>query len=193
MKRELTTILVGAVLIGASDVEAQRSRSGNADRNRGPVERLEPVRAPGRVVTPRVERIHRAAPRHRVGHTRVVYSSRNHPRYRPRAAWVRVDWDRAVRFRVVSNRPYRGFMNGNDLRHLLGHRTVRLIRDAGHDAGLRGALRGHWVPGRGFGRVLVVTMGGGDVAEVLDYDRDGYVDEIWVVGRRGFRPLTGLR
>jgi hypothetical protein len=183
------------VLIGASEADAQRVRGGNGDRNRGPVERLEPVRAPGRVVAPRATRVRAGAPRHRAGrNTRVVYSSRSTlPRYRRTGAWVRVDWGRSVRFRVVRGRSFRGFLNGRELRDVLGHRTVRLIRDAGHDVGLRGALRGRWLAEPGLGDVLVVTMGGADVAEVLDYNRDGFVDDVWIIGRRGFRPVIAPR
>ncbi len=193
MKRGLFTLLIGATLMTAADVEAQRGRNRdrgnevNRDRNR--VERLEPVRARGRVV-PRVHRASRPAqagrPSHRFNRgSRVVYSTRaRYPSYTRGHRWARVDWGR-VRLRTVFVTHDRGYLNKRDLRDLLGKRTVDRIKNAGRRAGLRGSMRGFWVAQRGYGEVLVVTMGGVDVAELADFNRDGFIDEVFLVGPSG--------
>jgi hypothetical protein len=100
-----------------------------------------------------------------------------------------VDWGYAVRLRPYARGGHPAFLNPGELRDLLGRRTIRDIRDAGRSVGFRGALRGHWVHGR-HETVLVVTMGGSDAAEFVDFNRDGFVDEAWVVSPRGYRPVT---
>ncbi len=188
MRREALVLLIGASLVGGADLEAQR-RGDRRDRDRddrGRVERLEPVRAPGRVVARPVVW---AGPDHR-GSARVVYSTRGSRRaYARHHGWVRVDWGRAVRFRPLAA-PGRAFLNRRELRVLLGPRAVHRLQDAGFAAGLRGPLRGHWLLDRRAGHVLVVTMGGSDVAELIDHDRDGFVDEAWLVTRGRYRPAA---
>ncbi len=49
---------------------------------------------------------------------------------------------------------------------------------------MRGPVRGHWARGRWAGTVLVLTMRGGEVARLVDYDRDGLVDDLLL---RNFR------
>jgi len=177
MKRELILALTGLAMLMPIDAEAQR-RDRGSDRARernDRVERLEPVRAPGRVF--------RASPRHRNHRSRVVYTSRSRsPRYSVGHVWFRADIG-DVRFR-------RGFferrvtLTTNDLRDLLGRHTVRRVRDAAHRAGIHGAMRGRWVGERRGVRVLVVTVDGFEVAEFSDYDRDGFVDQVFLIGDR---------
>lgn len=181
MKRNLMSLLLGASVIMASDAEAQRNRDRGNDRvvqQNGRVERLEPVRARGRVA-PRVT--YRARP------GRVVYSSRHGYNWHRNRYWVntRIDrfyfdrrFDRARRDRILRNK---------DLKDLLGNRTVKRVKEIGRDAGLRGPLRGYWVHERGIGRVLVVTMDRIDVAEYADFDGDGYIDEALLIAPDRFR------
>jgi hypothetical protein len=189
MKRELITLLVGASFF-ASDVEAQRNRdrdnrNGGNDRN-GRVEQLEPVHAGGRIA-PRTVVYRGGRPAHR--RSRVVYSSNGRrPSYAPARVWVRADWGR-VTMHPFAFRTNRTFLNQRELRNVLGRRTVDMVRDSGRRAGLRGSLRGHWVEQRGQGRMLVVTMDRVDVAEFMDFDRDGFVDDIFLVQARGNRRV----
>lgn len=187
MKRELMSVLLGAaLLVPPSAVDAQRGRGGD----RGPrVERLEPITVSGRVaVGRRVAVAGRVAgcpaPAHapavgcrRRAAARVVYRSPvtyrpyRSPRVQVYAEWIRVP----ARF-TVGHRFDRA-LNPGQLKKVIGHRTVDRIHDLGHRAGLRGSARGHWIDSRRHGLVLVVTMDGVDVAEFIDYDRDGWFDD----------------
>lgn len=183
MKREVMSVLLGAALLVPMDAEAQRGHGRDADTNPR-VQKLEPITTGGRVA-PRG----RVAARAPYDHRRVVYSS--HSGYRAPRVYRPGRWDvgyRDTRFRVrfdigrapVFVRPRMGFdaqLDAGELRHYLGHETVREIRRAGRRAGLRGPLRGHWVDARRHGLVLVVTMDRVDVAEFIDYDRDGWIDD----------------
>ena len=186
MKREALVLMIGSLLLGTGEADAQRNdRRGDRDRN-GRVERLEPVHAPGRVVA---RPAYRTNTHHRGG-SRVVYSSRRHrSAYTAGYGWVRADWRRAVRFRPIVQPRNRAFLNKRELNELIGRRVMRDIRDAGRAAGLRGKMRGHLVYHR-YDTILVVTMGGNDVAELVDFNGDGFVDEAWVIGHRGYRPAA---
>jgi hypothetical protein len=194
MKRKWTAVLIGASLLATTDVEAQRGRGRESDdrmeRDRaGRVERLEPIRAPGRVVATPAPRVYSNAPARAqyrpAGNRRVVYRGGAYrARHPARGAWVRVEWGHRVHVRAFRIPRHRAFLDQGDLRRLLGRRAVRDIRDAGFAMGLRGGLRGHWVIQRGVGALLVVTMGGTDVAELVDYDRDGFVDDVFLIGPR---------
>ena len=184
MKRELVLALTGLAMLMPMDADAQRrDRGGERARERGNrVERLEPVRAPGRV--------YRVRPRHRDVRSQVVYTSRGrHPRYSVGNAWLRADFGE-IRFR-------RGFygrrvvLKKNDLRDLLGRHTVRRVKNAANRAGIHGPMRGRWVGQRGGIRVLVVTVDGFEVAEFSDYDRDGFVDQVFLIGDRRPRRTVG--
>lgn len=178
MKREMMSVLVGAVLLVPAEADAQRARHRGPDR--GPrVAQPAPVTASGRLARCR-------APAHARSfdcRSRVVYSSHAGHRavlvmrpYRDARIRIRADWVRApVRF-SLGVRFDRG-LNPGELRRMLGHRTVDRIRHAGRRAGLRGAPRGHWVDSRVHGLVLVVTMDRVDVAEFIDSDRDGFFDD----------------
>ena len=177
MRREVVVALTGLAILVPLEADGQR-RDRGADRARerdDRVERLEPIRAPGRVFRTRAR--HRGAP------ARVVYTSRSrHPRYSVGHVWLRADFG-DLRFR-------RGFfgrhaiLDTNDLRDLLGRHTVRRVRDAAHRTGIHGSMRGRWVGQRGGVRVLVVTVDGFEVAEFSDYDRDGFVDQVFLIGDR---------
>lgn len=184
MRRALLTLVIGASFAFAADADAQRARARDGETTRardGRVERLEPVQAPGRVVRP----VYRAPSRdHRA---RVVYSSGvRYPAYRTGHAWVRVEWAR-VRYTPVPLRHRRAFLNQGELRRLLGHDSVRMVRNAGRQAGLRGSLRGHWVADGPRTLVLVVSMDGFDVAEFVDFEGDGFIDDVFLVGPAGGR------
>lgn len=183
MKRELMSVLLGAALIVPVDAEAQRGR-GRADDDNPRVQKLEPITTGGRVA-PRG----RVAARAPYARNRVVYSSHSAYRvprvyrsgrwdvgYRDTRIRVRLDYGRTPIFVRHRNR-FDGRLSQGELRRVLGHETVRQIRQAGRRAGLRGAVRGHWVDARRHGLVLVVTMDRVDVAEFIDYDRDGWIDD----------------
>lgn len=194
MKRELMSVLIGAAILVPMDAEAQRGRGRAAD-DTGRVQKLESITTGGRV-TPR-GRFAARAPHSR---NRVVYTSHSRVRgpgyyrggrwnrgYRDSRIRVRFDYGRAPLF--VRDRAWRGGrLSQGELRRVLGHDTVRRIRTAGRRAGLRGAVRGHWVDTRRHGLVLVVTMDRVDIAEFIDYDRDGWIDDSYF-----FRHHEGRR
>lgn len=103
--------------------------------------------------------------------------------------WIRADWGR-IRMQPLRHRGPNVVLDKSDLRHLLGRETVNRVRNAGRRVGLRGAMRGRWVGGRGRGQVLVVTMGGADVAEFADFDRDGFIDDVFLIGEGRGRRVT---
>lgn len=190
MKREILSVLMGAALIIPMEAEAQRGQN-RAETGRAGVERLPPVTTGGRVG-------HRARPTARVPlhRDRVVYDSRAHYRgygeygagrvwrpYRDARIRVRFDWGRApIRYRVLRRMDHQ--LNPGELRHVLGHQTVNQIRRAGRRSGLRGAPRGHWVDSWRDGLILVVTMDRVEVAEFVDYDYDGRIDDAYFFGDR---------
>ncbi len=183
MKRELFMVLLGASILIPAEADAQRNRTrdrSREDRSGQPA----PVQANGRIAYPAPRGGRRAWDRG----TRVVYSSRaGRAPYRGRQLWVRADWGR-IRMRAMSHRRDRRTLNQSDLRHVLGRHTVNRVKNNGRRTGLRGSLRGHWVNQRGQGRILIVTMGRVDVAEFIDFDRDGFVDDVFMIrngrGRR---------
>jgi len=200
VKRELVSVLIGAALVIPVDAEAQRGRRAPGDDGPGDrrprVEKLDPIRHGGRVG--------RRAPRSRPHTARVAYVRGGPVRYdqavhrydravhrydravyragrirrpfRDARIRIRLDWGRApihVRGRIHLDRR----LNPGELRRVIGHRTVTRIRRAGRRAGLRGAPRGRWIETRRHGRILVVSMDRVDVAELVDYDGDGRIDD----------------
>lgn len=159
MKREVMSVLFGAALLVPMNAEAQRGRGRDADGN-ARVEKLEPITTGGRTG-------HRARPA-------------------ARTLRVRFDYGRTPIF-VRHRARLEGSLNPGELRHVLGQRTMKEIRNAGRRAGLRGAVRGHWIDARRHGLVLVVTMDRVDVAEFIDYDRDGWIDDSFFFHDRGGR------
>lgn len=173
----------------ASDLEAQRARERGNERGRDNaarnerVQRLDPVRAPGRIA-PR-QHVYRDHRYNRGG--RVVYTSRNRNRYRG-SRWHRVrahDFGRV--YFDLHFRPRRAQLNQGDLKDVLGNRAVRLVKDAGRRAGLRGSLRGRWLHEYGRRSTLVVTMDRVEIAEFVDFDGDGFVDDLFLIGPAGHR------
>ena len=202
MKRELMSVLIGAALILPAEAEAQRGRKHVP--NRGPrVTQPAPAVASGRLNrcrAPAHARSFECRPR-----SRVVYSSRAryggattwvdrpgyryHDVYRPyRDARVRVrlEWG-GSRIHFHAPRYRDAHVGPGALRRILGPRTVNQVRRAGRRLGLRGAPRGHWIDSWRDGRVLVVTMEGVEIAEFVDYDRDGFVDDAFFFRHDGGR------
>jgi len=188
-------------------VRAARGRGERVEASRGHTGRVATVR-PGRVAAVHNGRgtaVHRGRVAASRGHGgRVVYAPDRHVRvkarhygrrydrivyrsYRPYRIYrgsrilIRADWGPIrIRYDYDYGRRYDGYLYAGELQHLLGHNTVTRIRRAGHRAGLRGALRGHWVDGGSDGHILVVTMEGVDVAEFIDYDRDRLIDDAFI-------------
>jgi predicted amidohydrolase len=182
MKRELMSVMLGASFLVPVAADAQRAR---ATRVGQPA----PVTVSGRLANCRAPAKARAFD----CRSRVVYSSRASyaPAYRGHV-WIRADWGRIRLVRVHAQRRDR-FLNQSELRDILGLRAVHRVRDEGRRAGLRGALRGLWFDAGRDGRVLVVRMEGVDVAEFVDFDRDGIVDEIFLVRPGRDRRFVGVR
>ena len=177
MKHTLWMVLMGTFFLIPIEAEAQRGRARNAHASRqiAPVSaRLTSCRAPSGG--------HAYLCRNDV-RTDVVYRSSSSGRGRTRRAWVVANWGRIhiypVRYRARSREITQG-----RLRDMLGAETVRRVRDVGRRAGLRGSVRGQWIESRRSGAVLTLTMSRQEVAQLLDFDRDGLVDEVLL---RNFR------
>ncbi|MDH3271357.1 MAG: hypothetical protein OEN56_08505 [Gemmatimonadota bacterium] len=194
MKRELMSVLIGAALLVPADANAQRNRDRSNDRGER-VQKLAPVTTGGRVAPRGV----RAGVRP-LYNGRVVYSAGRPGRgaryngrivYRPHRAGfvtVRADWGR-VRLHFDRRQRFDRRLGQGELRRLLGRETVDRLRWSGRRVGLRGSLRGHWVDTRRNGLVLVVTMDRVDIAEFIDFDRDGFIDDAFIFDhgqRRGW-------
>jgi hypothetical protein len=109
-----------------------------------------------------------------------------------RGAWVRVDWGDVFIRRSVSRDPFDAISQGR-LQRMLGRSTVSRIRAVGRHNGLRGRLRGHWFMGSRRGAVLVVSMGGREVAQFADHNRDGWVDTVLLSNRPSARRVYVYR
>lgn len=180
MKRQLMSVLVGASLFLPAGADAQRARAHRANQPT-------PMNASGRLAVCRTP----AQARPFDCRARVVYSSRARTVVRPDGRlWIRASWGH-LRLGTFGHRGRDRFLNQSDLRDILGLRTVHMVRDEGRRAGLRGALRGHWIEGGAHGRVLVVTMDRVDVAEFVDIDRDGLIDEVFIVRPGRDRRVVG--
>jgi hypothetical protein len=104
----------------------------------------------------------------------VVYRYASTTRPQSARVWITPSWARVrVDFRRHDVR--RGEIDQRWLRDVVGKHTIRRVREHGHDAGLRGPVRGHWVA-RGHDDVLVLTMERQEVARLIDRDLDGRVD-----------------
>jgi hypothetical protein len=75
----------------------------------------------------------------------------------------------------------------------MGGHVVNRIRDHGRRMGLRGALHGEWVNGGRRGRVMVVHMDRVEVAELVDFDRDGVVDDVFLLRLGAERRWVAMR
>jgi len=183
MKRQLMMVLLGAAFLAPIDAEAQRAQS-RGQRASRPA----PIAASGRLA-----RCLAPAGAQRFDcRSRVVYSSgsRRSGSYRASRLRVRANWGR-VRMLPLGHRTRDRVLNKSRLRDVLGRRTVDRVRNAGRRSGLRGSLRGYWQNDRRGGTTLVVTMGRVEFAEFVDFNRDGRVDEIFLIrndrGRRTAR------
>ena len=178
MNRELILALTGLAMILPVDAEAQRrNRSEDRARERdNRVEQLEPIRAPGRV--------YRVRPRHRDVRSRVVYTSRSRaPRYSVGHVWIQADFG-TVRFHERGIFGRHLVLQKNDLRALIGRHAVNRVKNAARRVGIYGPMRGQWVGARGGVRILVVTVDGFEVARFSDRNRDGFVDQVYLIGER---------
>jgi hypothetical protein len=166
MKIVLWMVLLGTSFLIPAEAFAQRGR--NADVRVVAPERsarLAHCRAPsnGRAYVCRSE-----------PNSRVVYRYASTTRPQSARVWITPSWARVrVDFRRHDVR--RGEIDQRWLRDVVGKHTIRRVREHGHDAGLRGPVRGHWVA-RGHDDVLVLTMERQEVARLIDRDLDGRVD-----------------
>ena len=182
MRRTLWMVVVGTSLLIPMETVAQRGQS----RGRTTVQRVPTVS--GRLAECRPS----AGARPFDCRARVVYSSGAYIPIQVGVEWARTDWGH-VRIRADSRRERWGVLNQRQLRDVLGRRTFDRVRDVGRRSGLRGSLQGRWHQARRSGDVLIVTMGGWEVAEFLDYNRDGFVDGVLVPRDvRGRRVASGL-
>ena len=106
--------------------------------------------------------------------------------------WVNVDWGLVFIRRTARRDRFEPISQGR-LKRMLGHATVSRLRTVGRRTGLRGSLRGHWYVGPRRGAVLVVSMGGRDVAHLADYNRDGLVDDIFLRDRLRAARVSAYR
>ena len=166
MKRMLSAALLGASFLIPAEATAQRVRV-VADHPRAvPVTgRLAECRAPsrGRAYVCRPE-------------TNVVYRYAGGARRPVVRDWAVVEWGRIHMYPVRGS--WHGLINEGRLRDMLGDRTVERVRDRGRRFGLRGPVRGDWHESLRFGAVLTLRVDGREVAELLDFDRDGIVDQV---------------
>lgn len=79
----------------------------------------------------------------------------------------------------------RGMLTEGHLRQLLGKRDVRNVKRHARAMGLRGSLRGQWYRIDRQTMLMEITMGDALVAEVYDYGRDGYLDQLFLVDPHG--------
>lgn len=166
MKRILSMVLVGASFLIPSSADAQRGRVDHARVLRANTARLAACRAPGNGRA----YVCRAA-------SNVVYRYAGGARRPIVRDWVVVDW-RNVRMVPVRFRRSDGMITQPMLREMLGVTTVRRLRDRGHRFGLRGPLRGVWHESWRYGSVLTVFMDGRELAELVDWNSDGWVDQV---------------
>ena len=121
-----------------------------------------------------------------------VHTGRRGPRYRgrphldrrPAVRWVAADW-RRVRLRGPRHARGRGHRFRNapyvaDLYGLVDRRTYRRLERHAERIGAYGALNARWVRLDRGARILQVRAGRVPLAELVDYDRDPRVEEVWL-------------
>lgn len=176
MNRKLWMALIGASVLMPIDADAQRVRP----RNRPAERTVAPASA--RLANCRTPRQGRAyvcdAP-----HDNIVYRYSADRGRRARRAWIPASWGRRSVY-LTRRDLRRGEVRQGRLREILGPATVRRVRDHGRRAGLRGSLRGHWLRRGRASSILVLTMRDQEVARLVDYDRDGLIDDFLL---RNFR------
>ena len=172
MKRITLVVLTGTSFLLPIDAAAQRHRA--------PIASSRYVAAPNtarlaRCRTPAGGRAYVCrAPRR----SSVVYRYSGHPRRNTAARWVDAYWGPV--YMTPRGRLPRGELRQRDLRDILGGSQVKRIKDLGRDLGLRGSLRGHWHESWRAGTTLVVSMGGRDFVELVDFDYDGRTDRVFI-------------
>jgi hypothetical protein len=173
MKRIFGLVLIGASVLIPANAQAQRRGVPDAPSARhyagASSARLAGCRAPaaGRSYVCRSD----ARPR-------VVYRYSGRTRRPIVRSRVGRDWG-VIRMYPVRHRGRGGMIRQAALRQVLGAATFHRIHERGRRAGLRGPLRGHWREGPRLGAVLTLTMGGQQIAQLHDFDRDGLADEVW--------------
>jgi hypothetical protein len=177
MKGKLMLVLMGAAFLMPQESTAQRVR----DRVRTGT-RAAPITVSGRLSGCRAPAGARAFDCSR----RVVYSSfRRSSASRGNRARAGSDWSRTrLSFRGNNRAPS---LNQRQLRDVLGKRTVDRVRAAGRSVGLRGSLHGQWERERRGSATLVILMNRVKVAEFIDYNRDGRIDDVFVIGNAEHR------
>ena len=93
--------------------------------------------------------------------------------------WARADWGDIHLYAPATSYGHVR-MGERGLRDILDGRTLSRVRRVGRRGGLRGPITGRWTENRRSGTTLEMRMQGRPVAEVHDYDGDGYVDEVFV-------------
>lgn len=193
MKRERVAVLTLALVLhagaldgqqrtrteaGARRVERVERTDGRAEARSG-VERLDPIRAPGRVMPQRYDRRHVRRP----SHAR-YRGAQSLPFYEDNGRWSRSH--RRITVRMPIRLGFADRLDARDLRILLGRETVREVRAAARGLGIRGPMAGHWIARHRAAPALLLTVDGFEVALVMDRNRDGLLDELRLV-----RPSRG--
>lgn len=103
------------------------------------------------------------------------------PRGPTARGWVAADWG-PVRIGVASRQPAwtPRTLDKQDLRYLLGKETVKTIERHAKVMGAKGRIEGRWFQADRNTTVLEVTVGRFPVAELYDYRRDGFIDEMFL-------------
>lgn len=182
MRREAWIVLLGIGLLAPIQLGAQKSqrRAENSYRsgNRGAVACTSTMRSARRDCSGRLAPIR-------------VASGRIHG-VRARRTWIPVDWGN-VFIRHSADRDRFDAISQGRLQRMLGRASVERLRSLGRHDGLRGRLRGHWYMGSRRGAVLVISIGGREVAQFVDYNRDGWVDQVLLSNRTSARTVYTYR
>ena len=136
---------------------------------------LGPIRSSVRVGDSSYERAIRACQRQtrrsRSWCQRRIQSDRN------RSAWARVRWNQ-VFIQPPRNAHRRQNIGRRDLRYVLDPWVLDRIQDHGRRIGIRGNLRGRWIPDYRYGSRMEIRMDGILVARIYDLDGDCRADDI---------------
>ena len=184
MRNRGIVILAAAAVLVPANVDGQRDRQGNRnDRQNRQDERWEDTRGPGYDNDRYLDegrydyddgyryddRYERPSDRYRG-----PYSRRN-----PRSSdWRYQNWGD---FHLYAPRGLRTrHMGERGIRQLLGAQGLRRLKRIARQSGTRGPLTATWTASRRYGDRLMVRSRGRRIAEIHDFNRDGYVDEVLV-------------